>query len=92
MYVRSCASPPETWRDAVADARLRRPGSLEKNPRLSQWLRLEHDGTVSIFSGKVEIGQGILTALAQIAAEELELPWNAFAWWRRIPRSARTRE
>jgi len=57
--------------NAVADARLRRPGSLEKNPRLSQWLRLEHDGTVSIFSGKVEIGQGILTALAQIAAEEL---------------------
>ena len=51
--------------------RLKRPGSLEKNPRLSQWLRLERDGTVSVFSGKVEIGQGILTALAQIAAEEL---------------------
>jgi len=53
--------------------RLKRPGSLEKNPRLSQWLRLERDGTVSVFSGKVEIGQGILTALAQIAAEELGL-------------------
>jgi CO/xanthine dehydrogenase Mo-binding subunit len=56
--------------NTVAD-RLKRPGSLEKNPRLSQWLRLERDGTVSIFSGKVELGQGILTALAQIAAEEL---------------------
>jgi CO/xanthine dehydrogenase Mo-binding subunit len=55
----------------VADARLKRTGSLEKNPRLSQWLRLEGNGTVSVFSGKVEIGQGILTALAQIAAEEL---------------------
>jgi nicotinate dehydrogenase subunit B len=32
------------------------------------------DGTVSIQVGKVEIGQGILTALAQIAAEELEVP------------------
>ena len=56
--------------NTVAD-RLKRPGSLEKNPRLSRWLRLERDGTVSVFSGKVEIGQGILTALAQIAAEEL---------------------
>ena len=56
--------------NTVAD-RVRRPASLEKNPRLSQWLRVERDGTVSVFSGKVEIGQGILTALAQIAAEEL---------------------
>ena len=55
----------------TAADRLKRAGSLEKNPRLSQWLRLERDGTVSVFSGKVEIGQGILTALAQIAAEEL---------------------
>jgi CO/xanthine dehydrogenase Mo-binding subunit len=57
--------------NTVADNRLKRPGSLEKNPRLSQWLRVHADGTVSVFSGKVEIGQGILTALAQIAAEEL---------------------
>ena len=48
-----------------------RPGSLQKNPRLAQWLRIDRDGTVSIRSGKVELGQGILTALAQIAAEEL---------------------
>ena len=57
--------------NTVADNRLKRPGSLEKNPRLSQWLRVHADDTVSVFSGKVEIGQGILTALAQIAAEEL---------------------
>ena len=57
--------------NTVAETRLTRPGSLEKNPRLSQWLRVHRDGTVSIYSGKVEIGQGILTALAQIAAEEL---------------------
>ena len=53
------------------DARLTRPGSLEKNRRLSRWLEIHRDGTISVFSGKVEIGQGILTALAQIAAEEL---------------------
>src|SRR5256884_316324 len=57
--------------NTVAETGLKRPGSLEKNPRLSQWLRVNRDGTVSIYSGKVEIGQGILTALAQIAAEEL---------------------
>lgn len=57
--------------NTVTDARLRRSGSLEKNPRLSQWLRIQSDGTVCVFSGKVELGQGISTALAQIAAEEL---------------------
>jgi len=47
------------------------PGSLKANPRLSQWLRFDPAGFVEVSSGKVEIGQGILTALAQIAAEEL---------------------
>ena len=37
-------------------------------------IRFEPDGTVSVRVGKVEIGQGIVTALAQIAAEELEVP------------------
>ena len=32
------------------------------------------DGSATIFTGKVELGQGILTALAQIAAEEIDLP------------------
>src|ERR1700682_4951333 len=49
------------------------PGSLRGNRRLSQWLKFHADGFVEIFSGKVEIGQGILTALAQIAAEELDV-------------------
>src|SRR2546428_13046585 len=39
--------------------------------RLTQRVHFERDGTVSIASGKVELGQGLLTALAQIAAEEL---------------------
>ncbi len=56
---------------AVADPGVKRPASLEKSPYLSQWLQFNRDGTVSVFSGKVEIGQGISTALAQIAAEEL---------------------
>jgi hypothetical protein len=44
--------------NTVAETRLKRP-KPRKNPRLSQWLRVHRDGTVSIFNGKVEIGQGI---------------------------------
>ena len=47
--------------------------SLRDNPRLDRWLRFEDDRTVRVATGKVELGQGILTALAQIAAEELDL-------------------
>jgi nicotinate dehydrogenase subunit B len=47
--------------------------SLENNPRLSTWLSIEPDGRVLVRSGKVELGQGVLTALAQIVAEELDV-------------------
>jgi CO/xanthine dehydrogenase Mo-binding subunit len=50
------------------------PGSLQNNRRLDGWIRINADGTAIVFTGKVELGQGIVTALAQIAAEELELP------------------
>jgi nicotinate dehydrogenase subunit B len=52
----------------------RLPGSLQNNRKLDGWIRINADGTATIFSGKVELGQGILTALHQIAAEELDLP------------------
>ena len=41
---------------------------------LDAWLRINADGSATIFTGKVELGQGISTALAQIAAEALDLP------------------
>jgi CO/xanthine dehydrogenase Mo-binding subunit len=50
------------------------PGSLNNNRMLSAWLRINADGTATVFTGKIELGQGILTALSQIAAEELDLP------------------
>jgi nicotinate dehydrogenase subunit B len=49
------------------------PGSLETNRNLDQWLTVNADGTVTVRPGKVEIGQGILTALVQIVAEELDI-------------------
>jgi CO/xanthine dehydrogenase Mo-binding subunit len=52
----------------------RLPGSLQANRKLDGWIRIDADGMATVFTGKVELGQGILTALSQIAAEELDLP------------------
>ena len=49
------------------------PPSLVANPRLGDWLRVLPGGVVEVRSGKVELGQGVLTALAQVAAEELDV-------------------
>ena len=55
------------------DGRAQLPGSLHTNRRLSRWIRLTESGHVDVFTGKAELGQGILTALRLIAAEELGL-------------------
>jgi CO/xanthine dehydrogenase Mo-binding subunit len=47
--------------------------SLENNPLLDRWLAIGPDGRVLVRSGKVELGQGLLTALAQIVADELDV-------------------
>ncbi|HEV2977054.1 MAG TPA: molybdopterin cofactor-binding domain-containing protein [Casimicrobiaceae bacterium] len=46
-------------------------GSLGHTPMLDAWIRVDADGGVSVFTGKVELGQGIKTALIQIAAEQI---------------------
>jgi nicotinate dehydrogenase subunit B len=43
---------------------------------LDSWLAISKDGTVTVFTGKVELGTGVVTALAQIVAEELDVPFN----------------
>ncbi|AHK47357.1 putative oxidoreductase beta subunit (plasmid) [Ensifer adhaerens OV14] len=50
------------------------PGSLKSAPYLDAWIQLDADGNATVFTGKAELGQGIRTALAQVAAEELDLP------------------
>ena len=60
--------------DPVAAQQKPLPGSLGGNRMLDAWIRINADGTATVFNGKVELGQGIVTALAQIAAEELDLP------------------
>ncbi len=62
---------------------------------LNAYLRIDPEGRVTIFSGKIEMGQGVHTSLAQMAAEELRVgldqltmvmgdtdlcPWDAGTW------------
>ena len=68
------SSPLRSRRASPARQAPKLPGSLANNRMLDAWLRINADGTATIFTGKVELGQGIVTALAQIAAEELDLP------------------
>jgi len=49
------------------------PPLLASNPRLDQWVGFPSSGRVAVSTGRVEIGQGVLTAMLQIAAEELEV-------------------
>ncbi|WP_343672543.1 xanthine dehydrogenase family protein molybdopterin-binding subunit [Paraburkholderia heleia] len=53
------------------------PGSLKTTPSLDAWIKVGPDGHVSVFTGKVELGTGIRTALLQLAAEELDLAPHA---------------
>jgi CO/xanthine dehydrogenase Mo-binding subunit len=47
------------------------PASLLANPVLATWFDLDRPGRIGVRTGKVELGQGILTAVAQIVVDEL---------------------
>ncbi|MCO6048258.1 molybdopterin-dependent oxidoreductase [Mesorhizobium sp. RP14(2022)] len=49
------------------------PGALAQSPFLDSWIRIEADGSIKVFTGKAELGQGVKTAILQVAAEELEV-------------------
>ena len=55
------------------------PLSIQNNRRMEKWLRFEPDRTVRLAVGKVELGQGNVTALAQIAADELDVDLDRVA-------------
>ena len=52
------------------------PGTLAKFPDLDAWIRIAPDGRVTVFTGKVELGTGVKTAMAQLAADELDVAIN----------------
>jgi len=79
-------SPPPRWHRPLIQPRSKNraragagaaPRSLQTNRTLDAWLRINATAASTVFTGKVELGQGIVTALAQIAAEELEVPLGA---------------
>ena len=47
--------------------------SFEKTPDLDSWVHINTDGTVTLFTGKVELGQDIRTAVAMVGADELDV-------------------
>ncbi len=55
------------------------PASAQRRRRgypddFNAYLRIGEDGRVTVFSGKIEMGQGTMTSLAQMAAEDLGVP------------------
>ena len=62
-------SDGEAGKGQGSDAAL--PGSLKTQPYLDGWIRIDANGVITVMTGKAELGQGIKTALLQLAAEEL---------------------
>ena len=58
---------------------LRAQGPLQGSPAMNQldsWIAIATDGSITAYSGKEELGQGISTAQQQLVAEELSVPFN----------------
>jgi nicotinate dehydrogenase subunit B len=49
------------------------PQSLLQTPDLDSWIRINSDGTITLWTGKVELGQDIRTSIAMIGADELDV-------------------
>jgi nicotinate dehydrogenase subunit B len=60
-------------KEKVETEKAKLPGSLDSNRMLDQWIRIDADGKITVYTGKAELGQGTRTSLRQIAAEELEV-------------------
>jgi len=68
---------PESAPPAAPPPPPKLPGSLKDSPFLDSWIRVDADGGITVFTGKAELGQGIKTALLQIAAEQLDVKFEA---------------
>ena len=65
--------------DTSSSARARREGFLGANipSDFNAFLRIGTDGRVTCFTGKIEMGQGPVTSLPQMLAEELDVPYDS---------------
>jgi nicotinate dehydrogenase subunit B len=64
-----------SYEDLIAQGR-QPPGYRDLPTDFNAFLRIGNDGRVTCYTGKVELGQGIGTSLAQMLAEELDVPFN----------------
>jgi nicotinate dehydrogenase subunit B len=59
---------------AEAQEARRRGGGGGGAQELSAWLHIAEDGSITVYTGKVEVGQNIRTSLTQVVADELNIP------------------
>ena len=52
------------------------PAELKPHQRPSAFVSIADDGTVTVTIGKIDIGQGVHTALPMLVAEEMDADWN----------------
>jgi len=62
------------WRPVLAAAASDSAAATEAD--LATWLRVNADNTVTVYVAQAEMGQGVLTSLAALVAEELDVPWD----------------
>ncbi len=67
------SNPHSISEDSPSQSPAALPPALAQTPDLDDWIRINDGGTVTLFTGKVELGQGIKTAVALIGAEELDV-------------------
>ena len=65
---------PAEWAEAADDGAATRPPL--KGDQLSSYITIEPDGTVVAYYGKIDGGQGLGTAIAQMVAEEIDVPYE----------------
>jgi len=65
-----------SWSERAATRKAAKLVTLDKAGVFQTWIRIAEDDTVTIFSPHVDFGQGSVTALAQMAADELDADWS----------------
>jgi isoquinoline 1-oxidoreductase subunit beta len=65
-----------SWSERAASRKAAKLVALDKAGVFQTWIRIAEDDAVTIFSPHVDFGQGSVTALAQLAAEELDADWS----------------
>jgi len=64
-----------SWSERSATRRAAKLVAKDKAGVFQTWIRIAEDDTVTVFSPHVDFGQGSVTGLAQIAADELDADW-----------------